>query len=59
MDRRFQLRIIHFSQAFGLNCLPGIGPEIAVVEIEQQLHSLRFRAFRQRQRAARSLSPPP
>ena len=50
VDRGFQLRIIHFLPGLRLELLARIGPEIAVVKIKQQLHTLRFCALRQRQR---------
>ena len=49
MNRRFQLRIIHLFPGFRLELLAGIGPEIAVMKIEQQLHPLGFRPFREGQ----------
>jgi hypothetical protein len=59
MNRRFQLRIIHLFPGFRLELLAGIGPEIAVVEIEQQLHPCAFARFASARVVARSLFPPP
>ena len=50
MNGGFQLRIIHFLPGLRLELLARIGPEIAIVKIKQQLHTLRFCALRQRQR---------
>ena len=50
MNGGFQLRIIHFLPGLRLELLAGIGPEIAVVKIKQQLHPLCFCPLRQRQR---------
>ena len=50
VDRGFQLRIVQLLPGFRFELLTRIGPEIAVVEIKQQLHPLRFCPLRQRQR---------
>ena len=50
VNGRFQLRIIHFFPGFRFELFTRVGPEIAVVEIQQQLHTLRFCPLRQRQR---------
>ena len=50
MDRRFKLRVVHLLPGFRLELFARIGPEIAVVEIEQQLQALRLHALRQRNR---------
>ena len=50
MHLGFQLRKGQRLPGFGLELLAGIGPEITVVNIEQQLQSRRFDPLRQRQR---------
>ena len=57
MNRRFQLRIIHLFPGLRFELLAGIGPKIAVMEVEQQLHSLGFRPFRQRQGSGQIVIP--
>ncbi|CAM6986067.1 hypothetical protein KLPMMM105M1_14315 [Klebsiella pneumoniae] len=57
MNRRFQLRVIQLFPGFRLELLAGIGPEIAVVKIKQQLHPLGFRPFRQRQGGGQIIVP--
>lgn len=50
MDRGFELVVILVFPGFRLELFARIGPEIAVVEIEQQPHALRFNTFGQRKR---------
>ena len=59
MDCRFKLRVIHLLPGFRFELFARVGPEIAVVEIEQEFYALGLHALRQRQRVFQIVTAAP